>query len=259
MSSYIVFGDLHGRILPAFRLAAAWSRAFGVRLAGALQVGDLGYFPNLARLDRATKKHAARDALELGCQQVIAFTPEADAVFADPDIPPALWFTAGNHEDYEALEDRAFAPGVSAGDFAVDLYDRVRCVRDGDVTVLPGGLRVGALWGVDNQSPSHRRNLPLRGYIRARSARDLSVKSFDVLLCHDSPPDLVFPDSGSPLIEEVLRKVPPFSQPSRSSATTILPAAPWSPRSSAPRRCFTCMAWSCAAAAPVPRSAASAS
>src|SRR6266853_1376752 len=45
-ASYLVLGDLHGRVLPAFKLAQAWSREHGVALAGLLQVGDLGYFPD---------------------------------------------------------------------------------------------------------------------------------------------------------------------------------------------------------------------
>ena len=28
--TYLVFGDLHGRVLPAFKLAQAWSREHGV-------------------------------------------------------------------------------------------------------------------------------------------------------------------------------------------------------------------------------------
>ena len=47
---YLIFGDLHGRILPAFRLAMAWEREHGLRLDGLLQVGDLGYFPDPARV-----------------------------------------------------------------------------------------------------------------------------------------------------------------------------------------------------------------
>src|SRR5262245_59353772 len=58
-SAYLVFGDLHGRVLPAFRLAQAWSREHGVALAGLLQVGDLGD----SRFDGAPKRRAATDAL----------------------------------------------------------------------------------------------------------------------------------------------------------------------------------------------------
>ena len=67
-ATYLVFGDLHGRVLPAFRLAQAWSREHGVALDGLLQVGDLGYFPDPGRFDKATKRHAERDALEDGVQ-----------------------------------------------------------------------------------------------------------------------------------------------------------------------------------------------
>jgi hypothetical protein len=47
-TTYLVFGDLHGRILPAFRLALAWQRDHGERLAGLLQVGDLVTSPTPA-------------------------------------------------------------------------------------------------------------------------------------------------------------------------------------------------------------------
>src|SRR5260370_20086573 len=67
-STYLVFGDLHGRVLPAFKLAQAWAREHGVAVAGLLQVGDLGYFPDPSRFDKATKRHAAKNALEAGVQ-----------------------------------------------------------------------------------------------------------------------------------------------------------------------------------------------
>ena len=81
VARYLIFGDLHGRILPAFRLAMAWEREHGVRLDGLLQVGDLGYFPDPARLDKATARHAADDPLELGTCLVAEPNREADEVF----------------------------------------------------------------------------------------------------------------------------------------------------------------------------------
>ena len=52
-ATYLVFGDLHGRVLPAFRFASYWSRTHDRPLQGLLQVGDLGYFPDPAAMDRA--------------------------------------------------------------------------------------------------------------------------------------------------------------------------------------------------------------
>src|SRR3954467_7734515 len=94
-STYLVFGDLHGRVLPAFRLAQAWAREHGVALAGLIQVGDLGD----TRCDRAPRRHGGKSSLENGLALVARPSAEADGIFADEACPAALWFTAGNHED----------------------------------------------------------------------------------------------------------------------------------------------------------------
>jgi hypothetical protein len=203
-STYLVFGDLHGRILPAFRLALAWQREHGERLNGLLQVGDLGWFPDSTRLDKATKRHAQRDSLELGAQDVAVPSRLADAIFADAEIPPALWFTAGNHEDHEALKMWEHGVGASSDDFPIDAYMRIRCLRDGHVTLLPGELRVGALWGIDDRAPNARRKSPRLGRVVERSATHLSYERFDVLLTHESPRDAIFKDAGSELISTVI-------------------------------------------------------
>ena len=78
---------------------------------------------------------------------------EADDVFADEPCPGAMWFTAGNHEDYELLKELERGAGRGADSFAVDAYGKLRCIRDGRVAELPGGLRVGALWGIDDRAP----------------------------------------------------------------------------------------------------------
>jgi hypothetical protein len=201
---YLVFGDLHGRILPAFRLATVFGREHGVRVAGILQVGDLGYFPDPGRLDKATRRHAAADALELGALLIAEPSTEADRVFASEDVPPGLWFTAGNHEDFDALESLAHGDA-----FPVDAYHRVWCVRDGRVTTLADGVRVGALWGIDNEAPVRRRNLLPSACIKPDSAVRLACSRFDVLLTHDSPRDAIVPNAGSQEIVEVIQAARP--------------------------------------------------
>ena len=183
---FLVFGDLHGKILPAFRLASAWARDHETPLAGVLQVGDMGYFPDLHTIDKATLRHAKDDPLELGTFDIVALNPLADQVFADPHGPPALWFTAGNHEDFDTLERLARASGDQP-DFVVDAYCRVRGIKDGRVMPFACGLKVGAVWGVDGGGPSARQNLPERGYIWQKSVARLVHEPFDVLLSHDAP------------------------------------------------------------------------
>jgi hypothetical protein len=208
-STYLVFGDLHGRILPAFRLAQAWSRDHSVRVTGLLQVGDLGFFPDPSNLDKATRRHAERDPLELGASLVTTRNAQATAILEAEDVPEGLWFTQGNHEDYAALDECERAGGSRADAFAVDAYARVFCVRDGRVATLPGGLRVAALWGIDSQAPAARRRLPARAYLRPRQANALAAAAFDVLLTHDSPRDAVRPGSGSTEIDAVINLARP--------------------------------------------------
>ncbi len=198
MARYLIFGDLHGRILPAFCLAMRWEREQGVRLDGLLQVGDLGYFPDTARLDRSTARQAADDPLELGTSLVVEPNREADEVYHRGDgPPPTLWFTAGNHEDFDALAVQERNGDRRLQSSAADAYRFVRCIRDGRVETLPGPLRAGAVWGIDDTAPNARRRTPERGRIRDRSLTALTGTAFDVLLSHDGPRDAVLVGSGS--------------------------------------------------------------
>jgi hypothetical protein len=129
---------------------------------------------------------------------------EADAVFADEHAPETLWFTAGNHEDYDELARWEGGAGGHLDSFAVDAYCRVRCIRDGHVETLPRELRVGALWGIDDKAPMARIKTPPRARIRARSATRLAGSEFDVLLCHESPRDSIREGSGSDEIIAVI-------------------------------------------------------
>jgi hypothetical protein len=200
-ATYLVFGDLHGRVLPALRLAQAWSREHGVTLDGLLQVGDLGDFP-----DGAARRREGGDALEDGMRLVVRRSAEADAVFAGESCPAALYFTAGNHEDCGRLKQLGRRAGRGADSFAVDAYGRLRCLRDGHVATLAGGLRVGALWGIDGRT---RRSIPAGGHLRARRAAALAGEHFDVLLSHDSPADAVLAGSGSEEVGAVIRGARP--------------------------------------------------
>src|SRR5206468_2943297 len=73
----------------------------------------------------------------------------------------------------------------------------VRCIRDGRVEILPGPVRVGAVWGIDDQAPNARRKTPERGRIREASITALAGSVFDVLISHDGPRDAVLMGSGS--------------------------------------------------------------
>ncbi|MBM3978919.1 MAG: hypothetical protein FJ304_01285 [Planctomycetes bacterium] len=208
-ATFLVFGDLHGRILPAFRFGAYWAARTGRALAGLLQVGDMGYYTDLSHCDKATLRHAKDDPLELGALDVVVRTDIADRVFDAADSTFDLWFTAGNHEDFDELERFARASGDHQRDFAVDAYCRVRGIKDGEVYPFPRGPKVAAVWGVDGDGPNARQNLPPHGYIHERAVDRLTVEAFDVLLMHDGPPDAKRPGCGSELLQTLIELAHP--------------------------------------------------
>lgn len=207
---FLVFGDLHGRILPAFRFASYWADRAGRDVTALLQVGDMGYFPDPARMDKASLRHAKDDLLELGAQDVAVRTEIADKVFQD-DLhqPDGLWFTAGNHEDFDELERFARASGKDQRDFAVDAYCRVRGIKDGEVHAFDCGLKAAAVWGVDGEGPNSRQRLPSRGYIAERAVDALTTQEFDVLLMHDAPKDAKRIGYGSELLAALIELAQP--------------------------------------------------
>lgn len=198
---YLVLGDLHGRVLPAFALAQRFQAEYHVQLSGLLQVGDLGYFPDLSRLDSATRKHAARDPLELGLAEFTAANPRASRLFALLDPRLRMYFIAGNHEDHELLEQHRRSRDAM---WPVDDFQRLWCIDDGRIVRLPTGLRVGGLWGIDADAPKARRIRSPRVQINSKSANRLSRESFDVLLTHESPRDAIWFDSGSTEISAII-------------------------------------------------------
>src|SRR5262249_8136254 len=130
-------------------------------------------------------------------------------VFVDTSCPASLWFTAGNHEDYDWLKGRERGAGRAADSFVADAYGKLRCIRDGHVAELPGGLRVGALWGIDDRAPRARERIPPRSKISRRGTVALSSARFDVLLTHESPRDAILDGSGSEEIGAVIRGARP--------------------------------------------------
>lgn len=204
--SYLVFGDLHGRVLPAFALTRRYELEYQIQLSGLLQVGDLGYFPDLNRLDSATRRHAARDPLELGVSEFTASNHAACQLFSQLSPALRLYFIAGNHEDHQLLSRHRRKPDPA---WPVDDFQRLWCVDDGRVVTLPSGLRVGGLWGIDADAPKARRVRTPLAKINSHSAAQLCAEPCDVLLTHESARDAIWVDSGSLEIATIINSAQP--------------------------------------------------
>lgn len=117
-----VFGDVHGRLPLLLTITRLWHVHTGQCVAAALQVGDMGAFPDHARLDQATAKMARSDPDELGFRDFV--TGAASARRYMSEAGPKVVFIRGNHEDFAYLT--AFERPA-----ALDPWQRIIYVPDG--------------------------------------------------------------------------------------------------------------------------------
>ena len=212
-----VFGDVHGHLRLMFQLCRHWQVQNRQFLDGILQCGDLGFFPNLGMLDKATMRFAQRDPEELGFAYFFRKVPppaERDPLLertlrGDPDdlntVRCHVIFCHGNHEDFQALD---WLTGGGAY-CSVDTFDRIFLLRSGETCEL-GNVRVGALGG----KPEYDRpadSQVLGPTVSHRAARRLMRQRFDILLSHGAPTGANV--TGEPLGSHLSRQVLEASRP----------------------------------------------
>jgi Icc-related predicted phosphoesterase len=208
-----LFSDVHGRLRVVLRLIRCWQMAHRTYLDGALIAGDLGCFPDLAKVDKATLRWMADDSEEAGFARFFV-QPQAAVEnminmecgeFSDVRCP--IYFIPGNHEDYDFLLAKRKASNDHT--FTVDCYRRFQCIQDGAIIRLQGqdgqSLRVAGIWGIENTAA----NAPYKidpDCIRQLEA--LGKDQMDVLLTHDAPAE-AYPGGGSKLITRVIKACEP--------------------------------------------------
>ncbi len=102
LTHFAVFGDIHGRIALMYTLAHLWEKNTHLKLAGLLQVGDMGAYPDITQLDDATLRYAKNDPDDLGFANFCYRTEESVKYFDNTDTPNTF-FIRGNHEDFDYL------------------------------------------------------------------------------------------------------------------------------------------------------------
>ena len=60
-----IFGDAHGHLRLLFQLCRLWQLEHKTHLDGIIVCGDLGFFPDVSRLDKATRRFALKDPVEI--------------------------------------------------------------------------------------------------------------------------------------------------------------------------------------------------
>ncbi len=215
-----VFGDIHGRIALMYALAILWERHVGIKLDGLLQVGDFGAFPDGAKLDAATKKHALKDADELGFQDFVTATPESQFYLQARQSPPT-YFVRGNHEDFEYL-------GQFTQPTAIDPWDKIWFIPDNRVVKIgteDRSVRVGAVGGIASRQEerSVRGKLARQKYRKAQKISNSEPRFFsetniknlpadlqhvDILMTHAGPQCAELP-TGSVFLDRLAKHIQP--------------------------------------------------
>lgn len=200
-----IFGDVHGNLPSVYGLCADWQRLQKQNIDLVLQTGDMGLWRSFDEMDKATRKHFAKDQSELAAAPYLS---------GEQMAPIETWFIHGNHENFAILGDREGQ--------AVDAAGRIIFLAPGSVREFhkeKESLRVAALGGMEyrfGKFPilSDKR---VQKYLHPPSIDLLrQVKSkIDVLLLHDAPLNKglrdKFPTGSKRLTELILDIQPRFA------------------------------------------------
>ncbi|WP_294324697.1 metallophosphoesterase [uncultured Chryseobacterium sp.] len=181
-----IFSDIHGKILLPFKLVDLYQKETGHKIDFILQCGDMGAYPDLEKLDKATVKHAQYDRDELGFHD--DFTkenPEIRTFLNELNID--MICVRGNHEDHDFL-DNLENQYPSDSRFPIDIYKKVFVCKSGleqkletehEILNFVGIGRIG-----DRKGRSEKRFI--QNYERKAIRKLLKTKdTFDVLITHD--------------------------------------------------------------------------
>ncbi|WP_294300662.1 metallophosphoesterase [uncultured Chryseobacterium sp.] len=181
-----LFSDIHGKILLPFKLVDLYQKETGHKIDIILQCGDIGAYPNLEKMDKATIKHAQYDRDELGFHE--DFTkenPEIRTFLDELDID--MICVRGNHEDHDFL-DHLENQYPSDSLFPIDVYTRVFVCKSGWEQKLEAENETLNFVGIgrigDRKGRSEKRFI--QNYERNVIRKLLKTKdTFDILITHD--------------------------------------------------------------------------
>lgn len=123
-----IFSDIHGKILLPFKLVDLYQKETSEKIDFILQCGDMGCYPDINNLDKATIKHAKNDRDELGFYDYFVKDIPEIRIFLDK-LNIDMICVRGNHEDHEYLDK--LEKETEASRFPIDIYNRVFVCKTG--------------------------------------------------------------------------------------------------------------------------------
>jgi hypothetical protein len=211
-----IFGDVHGNLAGMYELCADWQRLQKQNMDLVLQTGDMGLWRSFDEMDKATKKHFAKD-VGWGLPHhhfvggLMPALPAAPYLSGEQIAPIETWFVHGNHENFAVLADKEGQ--------AVDAAGRIIFLAPGSIREFrkeKESLRVAALGGMEYRFgkfpiPSEQR---IAKYLHPPSLDRLRQEKaqIDILLLHDAPLNKGLRDkfpTGSKRLTELILDIQP--------------------------------------------------
>lgn len=206
-----IFADIHGKILLPFKMVDAYQKQCGEKINLILQCGDIGAFPNIDKLDKATIKHAKRDMQELGfSKQFLYINRDIEQFLNELDID--MICVRGNHEDHDFLDEKEAKSSDTR--YPIDCYHRVYVCKSGVHQTFYTGDEDLDFMGIgrigDRKSRNEKRFI--QEYERLNIKKSLQQgKKLDILISHDISSEMTSPGFGMDELRPVLNQLRPFA------------------------------------------------
>jgi Icc-related predicted phosphoesterase len=202
-----IFADIHGKILLPFKLADLYQNETGKSIDLILQCGDIGAFPNLNNLDKATIRHAKKDRDELGFHDDFRIENAKIRAFLER-LDLDMICVRGNHEDHDFLNDLE-RQHIGESRFPIDIYKRVFVCKSAEIQKFTKNKESLSFVGIgrigDRKGRSHQQFI--QAYEQEKIQKLLQSKTdFDFLITHDKD-DSSQRGYGSTEIRKVLDNV----------------------------------------------------
>lgn len=181
-----IFADIHGKFLLPFKLVDFYQKETSKKIDLILQCGDMGAFPDIKNLDKATIRHAKYDREELGFYD--EFTQEkAEVTDLLNKLNINMICVRGNHEDHAFLDnlEKVYAKEIR---FPIDVYKRVWVCKTGFAQTFELGDEKLSFVGIGRIGDRKGRDEAqfIQEYEKKQLRKLLKTREhFDILLTHD--------------------------------------------------------------------------
>jgi predicted phosphodiesterase len=180
-----IFSDIHGKFILPFMLVDIYQKETQNKIDLILQCGDMGAYPDISNMDRATLKHAKYDRDELGFSDYfMTKNNKIEDFLTSLDINMVC--VRGNHEDHDFLDELELKSEDSR--FSIDCYQKVWVCKSGWIQEFKKGDEIMRYVGIGRIGD--RKGRSDSKYIQDYEMKMIkklykSKDDFDILITHD--------------------------------------------------------------------------